>query len=263
METAEIRRRFLSFYESKGHTVVPSRRSSTTTPTCCSSTPAWCRSSPTSSGSRPRRGTAPRRCRSASAPVTSRRSARPRRHGTFFQMNGNFSFGDYFKEGAIRFAWELITTPQGQGGYGLDADKIWPTVYEDDDEALDLWHKTDRHPRGADHPPRASSTTTGTWASPAPVARAARSTSTAAPSTAARAARPSTRTATSSSGTSSSCSTSCRPCAPRTTSTSPASCRRRTSTPAWAWSGWRPCCRASTTSTRSTRSTRSSTGRPS
>ena len=63
------------------------------------------------------------------------------RHGTFFQMNGNFSFGDYFKEGAIQFAWELITTPQGQGGYGLDADKIWPTVYEDDDEAYDLWHR--------------------------------------------------------------------------------------------------------------------------
>jgi alanyl-tRNA synthetase len=61
------------------------------------------------------------------------------RHGTFFQMNGNFSFGDYFKEGAIRFAWELITTPQGQGGYGLDADKIWPTVYEDDDEAFAIW----------------------------------------------------------------------------------------------------------------------------
>ena len=61
------------------------------------------------------------------------------RHGTFFQMNGNFSFGDYFKEGAIKLAWELITTPQEAGGFGLDPDRIWPTVFEDDDEAIALW----------------------------------------------------------------------------------------------------------------------------
>jgi alanyl-tRNA synthetase len=47
------------------------------------------------------------------------------RHGTFFQMNGNFSFGDYFKEGAIKLAWELLTTPQEAGGYGLDPDRLW------------------------------------------------------------------------------------------------------------------------------------------
>ena len=64
------------------------------------------------------------------------------RHGTFFQMNGNFSFGDYFKEGAISLAWELVTTPQAHGGYGLDADLIWPTVYEDDDEAFAIWRDT-------------------------------------------------------------------------------------------------------------------------
>ena len=75
-------------------------------------------------------------CRSACAPATSRRSARPRRHGTFFQMNGNFSFGDYFKEGAIELAWELVTTPQADGGYGLDAERLWATVYHDDDEAV-------------------------------------------------------------------------------------------------------------------------------
>jgi len=58
------------------------------------------------------------------------------RHHTFFEMLGNFSFGDYFKEGAIEFAWDLLTN-----GYGLPADKLWASVYLDDDDAYDLWHK--------------------------------------------------------------------------------------------------------------------------
>ncbi|SCD33613.1 alanyl-tRNA synthetase [Streptomyces sp. DvalAA-14] len=61
------------------------------------------------------------------------------RHGTFFQMCGNFSFGDYFKEGAIKYAWELLTSPQDKGGYGLDGDRLWITVYEEDDEAETIW----------------------------------------------------------------------------------------------------------------------------
>ncbi|MEO6531203.1 MAG: alanine--tRNA ligase, partial [Specibacter sp.] len=61
------------------------------------------------------------------------------RHGTFFQMCGNFSFGDYFKEGAISYAWELLTAPLEQGGYGLPAERLWVTVYIDDDEALEIW----------------------------------------------------------------------------------------------------------------------------
>jgi alanyl-tRNA synthetase len=58
------------------------------------------------------------------------------RHHTFFEMLGNFSFGDYFKEKAIEFAWDLLTD-----GYGLPADKLWASVYLDDDDAYDLWHK--------------------------------------------------------------------------------------------------------------------------
>lgn len=142
METAEIRRRFLSFYESKGHTVVPSAPLVYDDPNLLfvnagmvpfkpyflgQQTPQW------------DRATSVQKCvRTGDIEEVGKTS----RHGTFFQMNGNFSFGDYFKEGAIRFAWQLITTPQEQGGYGLDADKIWPTVYEDDDEAFDLWHRT-------------------------------------------------------------------------------------------------------------------------
>ena len=63
------------------------------------------------------------------------------RHASFFQMCGNFSFGDYFKEGAITLAWELLTKPISDGGYGFAEDKLWVTVYLDDDEAADIWHK--------------------------------------------------------------------------------------------------------------------------
>ena len=63
------------------------------------------------------------------------------RHGTFFQMCGNFSFGDYFKEDAIKFAWELLTTSVDDGGYGLPPEQLWVTVYEEDDEAEQLWLK--------------------------------------------------------------------------------------------------------------------------
>ena len=62
------------------------------------------------------------------------------RHASFFQMCGNFSFGDYFKEGAIALAWELLTKPIAQGGYGFPEDKLWVTVFNTDDEAADIWH---------------------------------------------------------------------------------------------------------------------------
>ena len=62
------------------------------------------------------------------------------RHASFFQMCGNFSFGDYFKEGAIALAWELLTKPIADGGYGFPEDRLWVTVYLDDDEAEDIWH---------------------------------------------------------------------------------------------------------------------------
>ncbi|MBT8338582.1 MAG: alanine--tRNA ligase, partial [Desulfatitalea sp.] len=58
------------------------------------------------------------------------------RHHTFFEMLGNFSFGDYFKESAVEFAWDLLTN-----GYGLAPERLWASVYTEDDEAYDLWHR--------------------------------------------------------------------------------------------------------------------------
>ena len=69
------------------------------------------------------------------------------RHASFFQMCGNFSFGDYFKEGAIALAWDLLTRPISDGGYGFPEDKLWVTVYLTDDEAADIWHKKIGIPR--------------------------------------------------------------------------------------------------------------------
>ena len=63
------------------------------------------------------------------------------RHNTFFQMAGNFSFGQYFKEGAITNAWTLLTDSLEEGGFGLDPERLWVTVYENDDEAADIWHE--------------------------------------------------------------------------------------------------------------------------
>ena len=63
------------------------------------------------------------------------------RHGTFFEMCGNFSFGDYFKEGAIELAWDLVTKPLADGGWGLEESKLYPSVYEEDPEAVELWKK--------------------------------------------------------------------------------------------------------------------------
>ena len=61
------------------------------------------------------------------------------RHATFFQMLGNWSFGDYFKEGAIRFAWELLTRSEADGGFGFPESKLWATVLHGDDEAFAIW----------------------------------------------------------------------------------------------------------------------------
>ncbi len=66
---------------------------------------------------------------------------RTKRHLVFFEMMGNFSFGDYFKEAIIPWSWELVTADPASGGWGLDGDKLWVTVHETDDEAEAMWHE--------------------------------------------------------------------------------------------------------------------------
>ncbi len=139
MQTAEIRRRWLAFFQSKGHVVVPSASLLYDDPNLLFVNAGMVPFKPYFLGQQAppyERATSVQKClRTQDIDEVGKTS----RHGTFFQMNGNFSFGDYFKAGAIELAWELLTAGQDEGGYGLDPDKLWVTVYEDDDEAADLW----------------------------------------------------------------------------------------------------------------------------
>jgi alanyl-tRNA synthetase len=139
METAEIRRRWLSFFERNGHLVVPSAPLIHEDPNLLFVNAGMVPFKPYFLGQETPpgpRATSVQKCvRTQDIEEVGKTS----RHGTFFQMNGNFSFGDYFKEGAIQLAWALVTGPVADGGFGLDGDRLWATVYEDDDEAIGLW----------------------------------------------------------------------------------------------------------------------------
>ncbi|MDO5739474.1 MAG: alanine--tRNA ligase [Ornithinimicrobium sp.] len=141
METAEIRRRWLSFFESKGHAVVPSAPLVYNDPNLLFVNAGMVQFKPYFLGQETPpwpRATSVQKCVRT---LDIEEVGKTTRHGTFFQMNGNFSFGDYFKEGAISYAWELITGSQGDGFLGFEPDSIWVTVLDGDDEAADLWHR--------------------------------------------------------------------------------------------------------------------------
>ncbi|HET7477021.1 MAG TPA: alanine--tRNA ligase [Dermatophilaceae bacterium] len=147
METAEIARRWLAFFEEKGHAVVPSAPLPFDDPNLLFVVAGMVPFVPYFSGQQtppwPRAASVQKCVRTPDLDEVGKTS----RHGTFFQMNGNFSFGDYFKEGAIAYAWELVTGAQDQGGYGLDPDRLWATVYRDDQESVDLWLRLTDIPR--------------------------------------------------------------------------------------------------------------------
>ena len=141
MQTAEIRQRWLDFFEKNGHTVVPSASLVSDDPSLMFTVAGMVPFVPYLSGLVPSpysRATSVQKCIRTN---DIEEVGRTPRHGTFFQMCGNFSFGDYFKEGAIRFAWELLTTAESAGGLEFDPKDLWVTVYEDDDEAFQLWRE--------------------------------------------------------------------------------------------------------------------------
>jgi len=159
VQTHEIITRFRNHFERNGHTVVPSAPLLVDDPNLLFVNAGMVPFKPYFLGEAPppyQRATSVQKCvRTPDIDEVGKTT----RHNTFFQMAGNFSFGDYFKEGAIALAWELITAPVESGGYGFDPERIWPTVYHDDDEALELCRVHRPHagfdpqrPLGGPHP---------------------------------------------------------------------------------------------------------------
>ncbi|MDO3403560.1 alanine--tRNA ligase [Mycolicibacterium neoaurum] len=141
MQTHEIRKRFLDHFVKAGHTEVPSASVILDDPNLLFVNAGMVQFVPFFLGARTppyERATSVQKCIRTpdieEVGITTR-------HNTFFQMAGNFSFGDYFKKGAIELAWTLLTNPVSEGGYGFDPERLWATVYLDDDEAIELWQE--------------------------------------------------------------------------------------------------------------------------
>ncbi|MDI9951869.1 alanine--tRNA ligase [Rhodococcus sp. IEGM 1305] len=139
MQTHEIRRRFLDHFVKAGHTEVPSASLILDDPNLLFVNAGMVQFVPFFLGQQTPpypRATSVQKCVRTldieNVGITTR-------HNTFFQMAGNFSFGDYFKRDAIKHAWALLTSSVDDGGYGFDPERIWVTVYLDDDEARDIW----------------------------------------------------------------------------------------------------------------------------
>jgi alanyl-tRNA synthetase len=141
MKTVDITGRFTRFFQERGHTVVPSASLIADDPTLLLVNAGMVPFKPYFLGQEPapypRATSIQKVVRTVDIDIVGTNS----RNVSFFQMAGNFSFGDYFKEGAIPFAWELLTRSTGDGGFGFDESRLWPTVYLDDDEAYRIWTK--------------------------------------------------------------------------------------------------------------------------
>ncbi|MDX1579343.1 MAG: alanine--tRNA ligase, partial [Gemmatimonadota bacterium] len=139
MKTSEIRSRFVAFFERYGHEHLPSGSLvPTDDPTLLFTNAGMVQFKSAFQGEReppaPRAVTVQKCLRVSGKHNDLEEVGRTARHHTFFEMLGNFSFGDYFKEDAIRFAWEFVTAD-----LGLEPERLWATVHRDDDEAHELW----------------------------------------------------------------------------------------------------------------------------
>ena len=139
MKSAEISERAFRFFEERGHTAVPSASLIADDPTLLLINAGMAPFKPYFLGEAPapyKRAVSAQKCVRT---VDIEEVGHTTRHSSFFEMFGNFSFGDYFKEDAIRFAWDFLTRSQQDGGLGLPESKLWATVYQDDDEAEQIW----------------------------------------------------------------------------------------------------------------------------
>ena len=142
MYTADIQSRWLNFFGDRGHTIVPSASLVSDDPTLLFTVAGMVPFVPYLTGLVPApyaRATSVQKCIRT---LDIEEVGKTPRHGTFFQMNGNFSFGDYFKKQAIEYAWELLTNSESAGGFGFHEKDLWVTVYKDDDDAVNFWKKT-------------------------------------------------------------------------------------------------------------------------
>src|SRR3972149_8323999 len=142
MKASEIRNAFLEYFKKKGHTIVPSLSLLPKgDPTLLFTNAGMVQFKGVFLGEEKRdyrRAVSVQKCMRAGGKHNDLENVgRTARHHTFFEMLGNFSFGDYFKEGAIKFAWEFLTKEMG-----LPKEKLWVTVFETDDEAAGIWKKT-------------------------------------------------------------------------------------------------------------------------
>lgn len=142
MNTAELRKAFLEYFEERGHTVVPSSPLVPgNDPTLLFTNAGMVQFKETFLGQEQRpytRATSSQRCVRAGGKHNDLENVGyTARHHTFFEMLGNFSFGDYFKKEAIEFAWEFLTTV-----LKIPSERLWVTVFEEDKEAEDIWLKT-------------------------------------------------------------------------------------------------------------------------
>jgi alanyl-tRNA synthetase len=139
MQSAEIARRFLAYFKAQGHLIVPSASLVADDPTVLFVIAGMQPFKPYLLGQRtppsPRVADVQKCVRTLDIEEVGKTT----RHATFFQMLGNWSFGDYFKEEAIGFAWELLTRPERDGGFGFSESKLWATVLHGDDESYAIW----------------------------------------------------------------------------------------------------------------------------